>query len=65
MQEMTTLSLHRGIKPSAVVFDGWYASIKNLKFLTKNNLFFVTVLSGNRIVDFGEHIADKEIPESH
>lgn len=64
MQEMITLALHRGIKPSAVVFDGWYASVKNLKFLTKNNLFFVTVLSGNRIVDFGEHIADKEIPET-
>jgi hypothetical protein len=63
MQEMISLTLHRGIKPSVVVFDSWYASVKNLKFLTKQNLYFVTVLSGNRIVDFKEHIADKKIPE--
>lgn len=64
MQEMITLALHRGIKPSVVVFDHWYGSVKNFKFLTTNNLFWVTTLSGNRIVDFGEHIADKKIPDS-
>lgn len=63
MQEMITLALHRGIKPSVVVFDSRYGSVKNMKFLTKHNLFWVTTLSGNRIVDFGEHIADKAIPE--
>lgn len=63
MQEMITLALHRGIKPSVVVFDSWYASVKNLKFLTKNNLVWVTVLNGNRIVDYNEHIAEKSIPE--
>ncbi len=60
---MVTLALHRGVKPSVVVFDHWYGSVKNFKFLRDNNLFWVTTLSGNRIVDFGEHIADKEIPE--
>jgi len=63
MQEMITLALHRGIKPSAVVFDHWYGSVKNFKFLERNNLTWITTLSGNRIVDFGEHIADKTIPE--
>ncbi len=64
MQEMLTLALHRGIIPKVVVFDHWYGSVKNFKFLTKNKLFWVTTLSGNRIVDFGEHIADKKIPDS-
>ena len=63
MQEMLTLALHRGIKPGVVVFDHWYGSVKNFKFLEKHKLIWVTTLSGNRIVDFGEHIADKDIPE--
>ncbi len=63
MQEMITLSLHRGIKPGVVVFDHWYGSIKNFKFLDKHKLTWVTTLSGNRIVDFGEHITDKAIPK--
>ena len=62
-QEMVTLALHRGILPSAVVFDCWYASVKNLKFLTKNNLIWVTTLSGNRIVDRSEHLSEKTIPD--
>ena len=63
MQDMITLALHRGIKPSVVVFDHWYGSVKNFKFLEKNKLSWVTTLSGNRIIDYGEHIADKEIPK--
>lgn len=63
MQEMIMLALQRGIRPGVVVFDHWYGSVKNFKFLSKNNLTWVTTLSGNRIVDFGEHIADKTIPE--
>jgi len=63
MQEIITLALHRGITPSVVVFDHWYGSVKNFKFLQKKNLTWATTLSGNRIVDFGEHIADKKISE--
>jgi putative transposase len=63
MQEMLTLAVHRGITPSVVVFDHWYGSVKNFKFLSKNKLTWVTTLGGNRIVDYGEHIADKEISE--
>lgn len=29
--------------------------------MTKHNLWWVTVLSVNRIIDFGEHIAYKQI----
>lgn len=64
MQEMIILALHRGIQPSVVVFDHWYGSVKNFKFLEKHKLTWVTTLSGNRIVDYGEHIADKTIPKS-
>ena len=62
VQEMITLALHRGIRPSAVAFDSWYGSVKTLKFLEKNQLTWVTVLRSNRIVDHNEHLADKEIP---
>lgn len=34
-QEIVTLALHRGITPAVVAFDGWYASVKNLKFLER------------------------------
>lgn len=60
--EMITLALHRGMKPSAVIFDSWYGSIKTLKFLEMNRLTWVTVLKSNRIVDHNEHLADKDIP---
>lgn len=62
--EMITLALHRGMQPSAVVFDSWYGSIKTLKFLEKNKLIWVTVLKNNRIVDHNEHLSDKAIPKS-
>jgi len=60
---MITLTLHRGIKPSAVAFDSWYGSIKTLKFLERNKLIWVTPLKSNRVVDYKEHLVDKEIPE--
>ena len=63
VQEMITLALHRGIKPSAVAFDSWYGSIKTLKFLEKNKLTWVTVLKNNRIIDHNEYLSDKEIPK--
>jgi len=63
VQEMITLALHRGIRPAAVAFDTWYGSITTLKFLERNKLVWVTPLKSNRIVDYKEHLADKEIPE--
>lgn len=64
VQEMITLALHRGVKPSAVAFDSWYGSVKTLKFLEKNKLTWVTVLKNNRIVDHNEHLLDKQISRS-
>lgn len=64
VQEMITLALHRGMKPSAVAFDSWYGSVKTLKFLEKHKLTWVTVLKSNRIVDHSEHLSDKQIAKS-
>lgn len=63
-RDMALLSVHRRIKVKAYVFDTWYSSVANLKWLNKLNLIWVTWLRSNRIVDFGEHISDKEIPET-
>lgn len=41
---MITLALHRGLQPQVVVFDSWYASIKNLKFLNKLGLVWVLTI---------------------
>ncbi|MGH2612329.1 MAG: IS701 family transposase [Rhabdochlamydiaceae bacterium] len=63
VQEMITLALHRGIRPSCVAFDSWYGSVKTLKFLEKNNLVWVTVLRENRVIDHNEHFSDKKFPD--
>lgn len=61
-RDMVLLSVHRELKVKAYVFDTWYSSVNNLKWLNKLNLIWVTWLRSNRIVDYGEHIAEKEIP---
>ena len=63
-RDMVLLSVHRGLKVRAYVFDTWYSSINNLKWLNRLNLTWVTWLRSNRIVDYGEHIANKEIPDA-
>jgi putative transposase len=63
-RDMVLLSVHRKLNPKAYVFDTWYSSVANLKWLNKLNLTWVTWLRKNRIVDHGEHISDKEIPDS-
>lgn len=61
-RDMVLLSVHRGLKVKAYVFDTWYSSVNNLKWLNKLNLTWVTWLRSNRIVDYGDHLADKQIP---
>jgi len=63
-RDMVLLSVHRELKVKAYVFDTWYSSVANLKWLNKLNLTWVTWLRSNRIVDYGEHISDKEIPDT-
>ena len=40
----------RGLRPRAVLFDGWYASVDNLKRVRDFGWVFVTRLKGNRLV---------------
>lgn len=62
-RDMVLLSVHRKIKARAYIFDTWYSSVNNLKWLNKFGLTWVTWLRTNRIVDKDEHISDKEIPK--
>jgi hypothetical protein len=41
----------RGFNPEYVIFDIWYASIKNLKYIRKKNWHFLTRLKSNRLVN--------------
>jgi len=40
----------RGLQPKAVLFDGWYASVENLKRVRNSGWTFVTRLKSNRKV---------------
>ena len=35
-RDMLSLAKQRGLKPSAVVMDAWYASLKNLKAISEH-----------------------------
>jgi hypothetical protein len=54
----------RGFRPRAVLFDGWYASVDNLKRVRGYGWVFVTRLKGNRQVriDHGEAAALESQP---
>jgi putative transposase len=41
----------RGFKPKFVLFDTWYASIKNLKAIRKKGWHWLTRLKKNRLVN--------------
>jgi len=62
-RDMVLLSIHRKMRVKAYLFDTWYSSVNNLKWMDKFNLKYVTWLRTNRIVDKGEHISEKQIPE--
>lgn len=54
----------RGLRPRAVLFDGWYASVENLKGIRAFGWTFVTRFKGNRKVriDHGEAAALADQP---
>lgn len=54
----------RGFHPKAVLFDGWYASVENLKLVRSLNWTFVTRLKTNRKIriDRGPATAVSEQP---
>lgn len=49
-RDMLVLAKYRGFTPRYVLFDGWYASLDNLKLLDKMDYKWVTQLPKNRVV---------------
>jgi SRSO17 transposase len=47
-REMITRAKSRGIKSTIVLFDAWYGSVENLKFLKSMGLIFYTTIKINR-----------------
>lgn len=61
--DMLSLAKKRGMKPTAVVMDAWYSSLKNLKAIREHKWFWVTTLRKNRIVNRGERLETLNIPD--
>jgi hypothetical protein len=47
-RDMVSLALQRGIQAKTVLFDSWYGSCENFKFLHGKGLIFYTTLKENR-----------------
>jgi hypothetical protein len=66
-QTMWAETKSRGFDPECVIFDSWYASLKNLKFLDQLGWCWLTRLKANRLVNpdgCGNHpISTVFIPE--
>jgi putative transposase len=50
-RDMLAKAEERGFKPKYVMFDIWYASVKNLKAIRKKQWHFLTRLKSNRLVN--------------
>jgi putative transposase len=50
-RDMLDKAEERGFKPKYVMFDIWYASVKNLKAIRKKKWHFLTRLKSNRLVN--------------
>jgi putative transposase len=48
--DLVTAAHARGLQPRAVLFDGWYASVENLKKVRELGWTFVTRFKENRMV---------------
>jgi len=48
--ELLKKALKRGFSPLYVLFDSWYSSLENLKFIRSQKLKFICNLKSNRIV---------------
>jgi len=48
--ELIKRALKRGFSPLYVLFDSWYSSIANLKFIRSQGLTFICNLKSNRII---------------
>ena len=54
---LLTTARDRGFRPRCVLFDGWYASLANLKLVRDFGWTFLTRLKGNRLVRRGREAA--------
>jgi hypothetical protein len=50
-RDMLDKAQERGFEPKYIMFDTWYASIKNLKAIKKKQWHFLTRLKSNRLVN--------------
>ena len=48
---MLKKAYYRGFKPKYVVFDSWYASLKNLKEIRRHSWYWLTRLKSNHLVN--------------
>lgn len=48
---LVTIAKQRGFEPEFVLFDSWYASLENLKFLNRQGWRWLTRLMKNRLVN--------------
>jgi SRSO17 transposase len=53
-RDMITLAIERGIKAETILFDTWYASSENIKFIHRLGKKFITRLKENRLVSLNE-----------
>jgi hypothetical protein len=49
-RDLLAQALERGIQAKTVLFDAWYGSVENLKFVMSKGLIFYTKLKGNRLI---------------
>ena len=61
--DMLSLAKKRGLKPSAVVMDAWYSSLKNLKAIRDHGWTWVTTLRKNRKVNRDVSLETLDIPD--
>jgi putative transposase len=54
--EMLLMAKGRGFSPKYVLFDGWYASLENLKHVRGHGWHWLTRLKGNRQVSLDDRI---------
>ena len=66
-EEMFYEVLSWGLHPGRVSADSWYSSLKNLKFLKKEEIPFLVGLKSNRVISSKphvyQHVKDADIPE--
>ncbi len=61
--ELLKKALKRGFSPLYVLFDSWYSSIENLKFIRSQSLSFICNLKSNRIISYNRiQMAISDLP---